>query len=251
MSQSAGLVQGGSFSTREQFPWLVLISVDLKNDGKFVHSGPGSLISMKHVLVKAASICSAQAETKKLIAISNNRVRLFLGTLKSDEATASGSVQINGYGIAEIIVHPDALGNLPRIADIAIFKLKNRLQRSNFISPVCLWTGSDEIDQINNKTSYGVGYGRDESGKNSEIRKHVRRYGRSTNDDWKLESHVYDADIAVLRLDKPISNPSACRQKQNSLAETREALLQFNGTHNSDELLGRNWQRSEIVFCRN
>jgi len=174
MSQSAGLVQGGSFSTREQFPWLVSISVDLNNDGKFIHSGSGSLISMKHVLAEALSVCSVQAETKKLIATENNRVKLVLGTLKFNEATTSGSAQINGDSIAEIVVHPDARDEVPNIADIAIIKLKNRLQRSNFISPVCLWTGSDEINQIFDQTSYGVGYGRDESGKNSEIRKHVK-----------------------------------------------------------------------------
>jgi len=173
MTRSAGLVQGGSFSTREQFPWQVSILKSVNEE--FIHRGSGSLITMKHVLAEASAVSDHEEETKKMIALDKHRIKLFLGTLKFDEATTFGSIEVNGDGIAEILVHPNALDGRPSVADIAIISLKNRLHRSKFISPVCLWTGNDADDSIG-LTAYGVGYGRDESGQISGIRKHAKMF---------------------------------------------------------------------------
>jgi len=171
MTRSTGLIQGGSFSTREQFPWQVSILAKQNNE-PFGHRGSGSLISMKHVLTTAASVGSVV--TKKLLPLSIDRIKLFLGTLKYDEATFFGSIEVDSNGIAEILVHPNARYDLLHIANIAIISLKNRIQSSSFISPVCLWREGDDIDKVSGQISYGVGYGINEMGKVSGVRKQAR-----------------------------------------------------------------------------
>jgi len=168
MSESAGLVQGGRISSRETFPWIVSIFVE--DFGKFSHFGSGSLISSKHVLATATSVALRDKATNKMVAVEKSRVKLIFGSLKFDEIT-SDSVEVDGDGIAEILVHPNAHGSLPRTANIAIISLKNRLHKTNFVSPVCLWQESSESI---GSASYGVGYGVDETGSYSGIRKHVK-----------------------------------------------------------------------------
>jgi len=178
MSQSAGLVQGGSFSTREQFPWQVSIAVNRN------HAGSGSLISNNHVLTAAHIVCGVDESSKKFNPVEINRLKLIFGAL-SDKAT-SGSIQVGHDGIERISVHPNARFGPPHVANVAIISLKSRLKRSSFISPVCLWEFSDDLAYIVSKTAMAVGYGIDETGKLSGRRKHISVIVKSHRDCMKL-----------------------------------------------------------------
>lgn len=54
MSGSTSLVQGGSKSDRETFPWLV--NIFTKYHGAELYAGSGSLITNRHVLCAANSV---------------------------------------------------------------------------------------------------------------------------------------------------------------------------------------------------
>jgi len=180
MSEAAGLVQRGFTATRKQFPWIVPIFTYYS--GKFKHFGSGSLISMKHVLTAAIFAAIPEPRTNKLIALPHNHVKLYFGMLHFSEASTHNSVEVSGDGIEEIIVHPNAVHggrSYLHVADIAIISLKNRLLQSEFISPVCLWHGSDDISDINGFISYGVGYGSDVFGDDTETREYARMFIQS------------------------------------------------------------------------
>jgi len=170
MTRSAGLAQGGSVSTLEQFPWQVSIFRKLKKFilfKTFQRSGSGSLITTKHVLAAAQSVSRFKEEYLKVATC--EQLKLFFGSLKANEATTSGSIEIDGDGIARVVVHPNAM---PKSANIAVITLKSDIKPSSFISPVCLWRGNSH--EIASKPTYAVGYGDDESCKASGVKKHIR-----------------------------------------------------------------------------
>lgn len=54
MSSSESLIQGGSKSERESFPWLA--NIFTKYSGSSLYAGSGSLISDRHILCAANSV---------------------------------------------------------------------------------------------------------------------------------------------------------------------------------------------------
>jgi len=171
MNQSTGLIADGNYSTREQFPWEVLIYKKFV-DGKFSFKGSGSLITSKHVLTSASMVCSTKFGSHKFILSSPALLKLVLGALNIDEASNEGSKEINGDQITKIILHPNA-GYNPLIASFAIILMNVTITRSSFIIPVCLWPTTDNVSDIQDRKAFAVGYGEDENGKLSGTKKHA------------------------------------------------------------------------------
>jgi hypothetical protein len=106
----------------------------------------------------------------------NKYIRLYFGTTKWNDP---GAVFIHGAdGIENVELYPgarrgDDSKKLFPINDFTVNFLKNPVQFTDFISPVCLWKfdtkASDQVGQI----AYGVGYGWDENRIVTGIRKHV------------------------------------------------------------------------------
>jgi len=165
MSKSAGLVQGGELSSRDQFPWEV--SVLLFKHKAYQFLGSGSLISTRHVLTKAGSVASVR-RNKTFAELPINRLRLIAGSVNASQAIGSGALQIDSKEIASISIHPKARDGLLQVAAVAVVALKHSIHKSDFVFPVCLLSEDSHDHQI-----YGVGYGLDESGKASGVRKHT------------------------------------------------------------------------------
>lgn len=163
MSTTASLVIGGKTSTREQFPWIV--SIFKKENRKFVHSGAGTMVSDKHVVSDATSV------SLNNLAVSVGDLKLFLGTNQFDKTIQAGAVMQEG--VLKITIHPNADYGSPSTADIAVITLKTPIIFSKFISPICLWDFDAKIDHVVGQVAYGVGYGKDQSGKITGIKKHV------------------------------------------------------------------------------
>jgi hypothetical protein len=173
MSSSASLIQGGKISTREQFPWVVAISIETTNGWE--HEGSGSLISAKHVVASADSV--SYGEPFK--AFRNENIRLYLGTTKWNSANDPGAVLIDGTdGIEKVVLYPGARNadlskNLLIVNNLAVVFIKKPIQFSKFVSPVCLLKldtkASDQVGQI----AFGVGYGKDKNEIVTGIRKYV------------------------------------------------------------------------------
>ncbi|KAG5669166.1 hypothetical protein PVAND_017061 [Polypedilum vanderplanki] len=170
MSESAGLIHGGKLSKKAQFPWMAIISTE--NLGIWSHYGSGSLISHKHVLAYAGSV-SYHDNSNKLIPVSVDRIKIYLGAIEYEKLDEPGSLKV---GVEKISNHPFVRKVLPSlyVHQISILTLDQDVIFTQFIRPVCLWPFKSDLSEIVGKEAYAVGYGRDETGKDSLIRKHVR-----------------------------------------------------------------------------
>jgi hypothetical protein len=162
MSSSAGLVQGGKVSTQEQFPWIVAIS--LYTDDGWDYAGSGSLISDKHVVANAYSVSYAD-DSELIEAHRYENLRFYFGTTKWNITNDPGAIFIDGAdGIEKIVLYPGArrFDNSKKLLDInnlAVIFLKNSVQFSKFISPICLWKFNTKALEQVGQIAYGVGYG--------------------------------------------------------------------------------------------
>lgn len=177
MSESAGLVQGGEKSKAVQFPWITTIFT--RYMGVYLFAGSGSIISSKHVLCAANSVAheNYDEETGELdekdnyIPYVGQNVKLILGSINYKGLNESYSQTINR--VDKVILHPNLKGTKPRIANIAILKLKTPINFTQYIKPVCLWSFDNSRAISNQQIFYAVGYGVDDSGSVSIIRKHM------------------------------------------------------------------------------
>ncbi|KAG5670867.1 hypothetical protein PVAND_001100 [Polypedilum vanderplanki] len=172
MSKASGLIQGGDFSSRHDFPWMASIST-LNNKGIWLHKGSGSLISRKHVIVKARSVSFLDNE-KNWIPLSTDRVKIYLGTTKHADARDEGSIEV---GVRKIKNYRNArkVSSAFSIFNFAVITLDRNVKFNDFIKPICLWNLDETFEnELIDKSAYAVGYGVDESGEVSHIRKHVR-----------------------------------------------------------------------------
>lgn len=171
MSQSSGLIQGGNFSQRHDFPWMAVITT-VNNYGIWSHKGSGSLISSKHVIAKARSVSFLDTH-KYWIPFSADRVQIYLGTTKPDYLSEEGSLKVS---VASIQVYPNARKiSAFSIFNFALITLENYVTFNDFIKPICLWNFDENFEnELIDKAAYAVGYGVDESGSVSHTRKHTR-----------------------------------------------------------------------------
>lgn len=167
MSHSAGLIIGGELSKRNQFPWSVIISKLLNNI--WWNDESGSLISNKHILTNPNSVSYANGETYKVF--ETDRVKVMVGTTIVNVLSDSSAFVV---GVSKIVNHPGArhLANL-QINAVAVVTLDREISFTEFIRPVCLWSFGDNLNDIVGKTAFAVGYGKDETGKESLTRKHI------------------------------------------------------------------------------
>lgn len=117
-----------------QFPWYV--SIYKVSFQKISYHCAGTLISKDSVLTSAACITVGNpTDPGKLLA--------FVG--------AYNFLKFNGNGyqyrsVKEIILNPNFdFSNLD--SDLAILKLKSRIRVTDFVRPICLWTGREPIEQ--------------------------------------------------------------------------------------------------------
>jgi hypothetical protein len=136
------------------------------------------LISDKHVVTSALSVSYAHpGEPWK--PFQNKEFRLYFGTTKMNSTNEPGAVFIDGVdGIEKIVLHPIARNSddskkLLQSNSLAVFFLENSIQFSSFISPVCLWKFDTKASEQVGQVAYGVGYGWDENGIVTGIRKFV------------------------------------------------------------------------------
>jgi hypothetical protein len=163
MSLPSGLIQKGKFSLRSEFPWMASI---VKNPGAFNSSG--ALISRKHVMTRAAVVGYLNDDKTKFTAVWTSRIKIYLGSLQHVSNQ-------NIFNAQEIIHHPNTkLIDETTTNNIAIIVLSSSVEFSDFIRPVCLWTFSDDLNLIENLPIYAVGYGRDENGIVTNVRKHAK-----------------------------------------------------------------------------
>lgn len=170
ISEPSGLIQGGNFSRRHEFPWIAIISVE--ENGLKSHKGSGSLVSKRHVVVKARAV-STLDDQRNWIAVDPKHVEIHLGMTMFNEIADKGSLRV---GVSRIQNYPNAkkVSSSFSIFNFAVITLDQDVTFNEFIKPICLWSfDSDFENEIVGKVTYAVGYGVDKNGHVSLTRKHV------------------------------------------------------------------------------
>ncbi|KAL7019802.1 hypothetical protein ACKWTF_011259 [Chironomus riparius] len=177
MSDSFGLIQGGLLSSKNQFPWLT--NIFTKQTLAYIFAGSGSLISHHYVLCAANSVAyenyleNGQLNPERNYRpLSGKSIKLILGSehYKGNNEPDVTIVEV----VQKVILHPNLKGTKPRIANIALLKIKRPITFSDSVKPVCIWNLNDnQMSNHNNMIMYSVGHGIDETGSISFLRKHA------------------------------------------------------------------------------
>lgn len=124
---------------RGTFPWLVAIYLN-KTTGPSFHCG-GTLVSAR-ISVTAAS-CFRTAERT----YETNEIVLFLGRHKIlDWKLETGCVE---SAVEKLVIHEDYMSKGASYdADIAVVIMRDRVELTEYIQPICLWRGSDSLSYI-------------------------------------------------------------------------------------------------------
>lgn len=106
------------------------------------------------------------AFSQSYIAYEGKNVKVILGSNYYKNANEPGSLSIDG--VSKVMLHPNVTGTRPRIANIAMIFFNSPVEFSKYISPVCL--GTKERTDL---TFYAVGFGVDQSGSISGVKKYI------------------------------------------------------------------------------
>ncbi|PSN37058.1 hypothetical protein C0J52_20890 [Blattella germanica] len=84
------------------------------------------------------------------------------------EQNSSSNSKVAQLTVEKVHIHPDYKSNDRKSeADLAIMILKDAVEYTIYVKPICLWIFSSDINQIVGQTGTVVGWGKDETGSSS------------------------------------------------------------------------------------
>lgn len=163
MSSAVPLIQGERIAIHVQFPWTVLIKYP-----QFYYTGV--LLSQRHVLSYSGSFSYWDDCKGKYIPQALNEFKLLFGLVDVNNQDDPNVISVNP---ARVILHP----HLQKINGIAvnavgIAVLETSVPFNKFIKPICLW--NDQHHYAKDMKLFSNGYGKDDTGKFSTLRKYAR-----------------------------------------------------------------------------
>ncbi|KZC10583.1 Serine protease gd [Dufourea novaeangliae] len=153
------LIAGGVKSSSGQWPWLVAIYII---EYKYKLQCAGSLVTNTHIIT--AAHCFYQSDQT---AIPAGAMAVALGRYQLLNFHEKGSVNAD---VAEYRIHPDyksqvtSESTISADSDLAVLVLRERVEYSGLIKPICLWSGPIDLSYVVGKVGTVVGWGRDENG---------------------------------------------------------------------------------------
>lgn len=177
MSSSRSLIQGGSQSTRDQFPWTVAILIK-QSFGNYHYFSTGTLISKRHIITTGLSVAYLDQQSQRYIARSPSDFRLHFGINNLDSPYEFGSSFLNEAD--QVVLHPNIKHGFPRIANVGILVTKYARDFSKYISFACL-PENDIRSEPADTQAFAVGWGQDSSGLDSRLKKYAAVKIRSQN----------------------------------------------------------------------
>lgn len=162
MSAATGLIQGGDFALRADFPWTVSIEKKGKRDFS------GTLISSKHVITHPDAVTEYDYDLEKYERVRLNSIKIFLGATQNTDFKIEAET-------SRIVIHPNyQTVDGTDINAIAMLTLRKSVNFNDFIRPACVWNlQNDDIKSQIKNPFYVVGFGIDENGV-SNVKKHLR-----------------------------------------------------------------------------
>ncbi|CAH4032287.1 phenoloxidase-activating enzyme-like [Pieris brassicae] len=165
-STSGNKIFGGEATNIDQYPWLAL----LQYAREFLLCS-GSLISPKLILTAAHCISGSNRAPLFARLAEYNITSYPTDTVETDGGGFDSSTVVI-IPVENTLAHPDH-NRSKRLHDIGFVKLQRAAVLSDFIKIICLPT-VDLFPQFNKKTNFTVaGWGLDESGESSDVKKHV------------------------------------------------------------------------------
>lgn len=179
MSSSKSLIQGGSQISREQCPWTVAILVK-QSRGNFVYFSTGTLISDKHIITTGLSVATLDPVSQLYVARNPEDFQMIFGISDLGQTSLPGSSVV--YGAARIVLHPHIKHGFPRIANVGILVMKQSVQMNKFVSPACLPADTIDFEEVDGRNAFAVGWGQDDTGSDSKVKKYASMKVRSQDD---------------------------------------------------------------------
>lgn len=134
--------QNGVRALKHEFPHAVALGWTTPERNETKWACGGSLITEDTVLTAAHCTTNHERESPNVVRLGD------LNLLTDDDETDTQEIEIDS-----IIKHPDYK---PRYNDIALIKLKNRVNVTKFVTPACLWP-TFEIPPKTNLEACGFG----------------------------------------------------------------------------------------------
>lgn len=132
------LSAGGGTVIQAAWPWIVAIYLNLAQGPSF-HC-VGSLISARTVVTTASCFQTTNRVYQA------NEVVLFLGRYN---IVNSKENEVRTSSVDQILIHEDYMVNEGSAdADIALAIMRQKVEYSDYIRPICLWEGSDNLSII-------------------------------------------------------------------------------------------------------
>ncbi|RZC34688.1 serine proteinase stubble-like, partial [Asbolus verrucosus] len=150
------LISYGQNTTQDgflgQWPWHAALYY--AQGAQLMYTCGATLISENYILT--AAHCVAKPHSNR--PIDTKRLAVYLGKY-SLKKFGSGT---QDREVSDIFIHPQYNYSV-YFNDIAVLKLKNSVDITNYVRPCCLWEGGNDIEYVLNKLGTVVGWGFDEN----------------------------------------------------------------------------------------
>ncbi|KQS38389.1 uncharacterized protein Dere_GG12275, isoform B [Drosophila erecta] len=165
-------IVGGKETGKREFPWMALIEYTKPGNVKGHHCG-GSLINNRYVLTAAHCVSAIPTDWQ----LTGVRLGEWDASTNPDCTVGKNGLRdcnepYVDYPVVERIPHPQYPGNSrDQLNDIALLRLRDEVQYSDFISPVCLPTLASHHNNIFlDRKVVVAGWGRTETNFTSNIK---------------------------------------------------------------------------------
>ncbi|KAF5284203.1 hypothetical protein FQR65_LT00203 [Abscondita terminalis] len=152
--QPRPLITYGSDTQEGEFPWHVALYYAKGIDLKYICGG--SLISKDYVITVAHCVTRRRSD----VPLNNDNLTVYLG---KHYLKKFSSVGVQDREVSRIIIHPK-YDPLTYSNDLGLLKLDTGAEVTDYVRPVCLWSGANDLSAIVNELGTVVGWGFDETG---------------------------------------------------------------------------------------
>lgn len=148
------LITHGEATHEGEFPWHAAIYHSKGVNLNYICGA--SLIGTRHLLTAAHCVTKPRTEIPSKV----GSMVVYLGKHYLKEWSSKG---IQDRKVDKVIVHPNFESDNFR-NDIAIIKLQQSIDITDYVRPVCLWEGNTELYPLINREGIVTGWGFDEHG---------------------------------------------------------------------------------------
>ncbi|XP_011867305.1 PREDICTED: serine proteinase stubble-like isoform X2 [Vollenhovia emeryi] len=209
-----------------QWPWMVALYLLIPDEQVNQFKCTGTVLTTTHIITVAHCL---KWHFYGNATIDPDYLYVAFGYFDSDLWFDRGTIN---RGVASYKLHPDEQWRNAD-SDLAIVTLKTPVEYNPFIKPICLWSGSTNLDDIIGKTSYIVGWGKDKLGK------------RNTGEARMVRLPIVSEEVchrSHLTIETITSNRTFCAGFQYSWnpcnADSGSGVMFFNATTGRYQLRG-------------